>query len=68
MENLSNNHKDRPNQHGAFCFEFDEKLIETETTTLSKFPNGGKAIIEKKTSNRRKKYVIREEKVRENFR
>ena len=29
----------------ASCSEFDEKSMETETTT-SEFPNGGKAIVE----------------------
>ena len=27
-------------------FEFDEKLMETETTTRSEFPNGGKGLVE----------------------
>ena len=31
---------------GASCCEFDGKSMETETTTWSEFPNGGKAIIE----------------------
>ena len=30
----------------AFCCEFDGKSMETETTTWSEFPNGGKAIVE----------------------
>ena len=28
------------------CCEFDEKLLESETTTWSEFPNGEKAIVE----------------------
>ena len=28
------------------CFEFDRKLMESETTTWSEFPIGGKAIVE----------------------
>ena len=28
----------------ASCFQFIEKSMETETTTWSEFPNGGKAI------------------------
>ena len=55
MEHLSNDHKDHPNQHKnshklfnerGFCFEFDGKWIEIETTTGSEFSNGGKATIE----------------------
>ena len=30
--------------NGTFCFEFDGKSMETETTTWSEFPNRGKAI------------------------
>ena len=30
----------------ASCCEFDGKSMETETTTWSEFPNGGKAIAE----------------------
>ena len=30
----------------ASCCEFDGKSMETETTTWSEFPNGGKAIVE----------------------
>ena len=30
----------------APCFELDGKLMETETTTWSKFPNGEKATVE----------------------
>ena len=30
----------------AFRYEFDGKSMETETTTWSEFPNGGKAIVE----------------------
>ena len=29
-----------------FCCECDRKSMETETATLSEFPNGGKAIVE----------------------
>ena len=47
IENLSNDHKHHPNQHGALWFQYAEKLMETETTTWSEFPNGGKAIVEK---------------------
>ena len=32
--------------NGASCCEFDGKSMETETTTWSEFPNGGKAIVE----------------------
>ena len=32
--------------NGASRCEFDGKSIETETTTWSEFPNGGKAIVE----------------------
>ena len=49
MEHLSNNHKDRPNQHEnihKLCNEFDGKSMETEATTWSEFPNGEKAILE----------------------
>ena len=30
----------------GLCCEYDGKSIETETTTWSEFPNGGKAIVE----------------------
>ena len=30
----------------ASCFEFDEKTMETETTTWSEFPNAGEATVE----------------------
>ena len=30
---------------GQFCFEFDKKPMETETTTWSEFTNGGKTIV-----------------------
>ena len=30
----------------ASCSEYDEKLMETETTTWSEFLKGGKAIVE----------------------
>ena len=33
--------------NGASHFEFDGTLMETETTTWSEFPNGGKDIVEK---------------------
>ena len=55
MEHLSNDHEDHPNQHEnshkprdetVSCFEFIGKSMETETTTSSEFPNGGKAIAE----------------------
>ena len=36
----------RPSQSGASRCEFDGKSMETETTTWSEFPNGGKAIQE----------------------
>ena len=50
----SNDHKDCPNQHKnslgqwnkASCYEYDGKSLETETTTWSEFPNGGKDIVE----------------------
>ena len=32
--------------NGASRCEFDGKSVETETTTWSEFPNGGKAIVE----------------------
>ena len=34
--------------------EFDEKSMETETTTFSEFPNGGKAIVEEILASRKK--------------
>ena len=55
MEHLLNDHKDHPNQEENFhklCNEmachcaYDGKSMETETTTWSEFPNGGKAIVE----------------------
>ena len=56
MEHLSNDHEDRPNQHESshqamqwskvFCCEYDGKSKETETTTCSVFPYGGKATVE----------------------
>ena len=55
MKHLSNDHEDQPNQHEnsqampwkwAFHCEFYGKSMETETTTWSEFPNGGKAIVE----------------------
>ena len=55
MEHLSTDHKDHPNQHKnshklygktASPFEFIGKSMETETTTRSEFPNGGKATVE----------------------
>ena len=56
MEHLSNDHEDRPNHHknshklvirgnGASGCEYG-KSMETETTTSSEFPNGGKPIAE----------------------
>ena len=57
MKHLSNDHEDHPNQQKdshKLCDEmgypvdnFDVKSMETETTTWSEFPNGGKAIVEK---------------------
>ena len=35
-----------PRWNGASRCEFDGKSVETETTTWSEFPNGGKAIVE----------------------
>ena len=32
--------------NGTSCYEFDRKSMETETTTWSELPNGGKAIVE----------------------
>ena len=32
--------------NGVFPFEFDEKLMETETKTWSEYPNEAKAIVE----------------------
>ena len=32
--------------YGASCFEFIGKSMETEKTTWSQFPDGGKAIVE----------------------
>ena len=56
MEHLSNDYKDHPNQHenshklcnetGHPDCEFDGKPMETEATTRSEFPSGGKAIAE----------------------
>ena len=56
MEHLSNNHRDHPNQPEyshkvmqwsmVFCWEYDGKSKENETTTWSEFHNGGKAIVE----------------------
>ena len=52
MEYLPNDHEDCPNQHKnshKLCdsrFKFDGKSMKIETTTLSDFPNGGKAIVE----------------------
>ena len=48
MEHLLNDHEDHPNQHEnslKLC-ELVGKSMETETTTWSEFPNGGKAIVE----------------------
>ena len=55
MEHNSNDQEDRPNQHekslarrwNETCrFEFNGKLLETETTAWLDFPNGWKAIAE----------------------
>ena len=53
MEHLSNDHKDHSNQHEnshKLCDEtglpVDGKSMETEITTWSEFPNGGRAIVE----------------------
>ena len=55
MEHLLNDLKDWPNKLNyshklcdemAPCCEFDEKAMETETTTWSEFPDGGKGIVE----------------------
>ena len=52
MENLSNDHKDRSNQHENSHKLCDEtrfpngKSTETEKTRWSEFPNGGEAIVE----------------------
>ena len=50
--------------NGAFPCEFDRKPIETETTTWSEFPNGGKAIVEQKLAseerNKSKRAELRE--------
>ena len=32
--------------NGLSCCEYDRKSMETETTTWSQFPNGGKTIVE----------------------
>ena len=54
LQYLSNDHKDRPNQHknshkqwGASRCEHDGKSMETDTTTWSEFPKQGKAIVER---------------------
>ena len=56
MEHLSNDHEDHPNQHknsNKLCNETGhpnlclKKSIETEITTSSELPNGGKATVEK---------------------
>ena len=55
MKHLSNDHKDYSNQrensqamqwNGALRYEFDETSMEIAKTTWSKFPYGGKAIVE----------------------
>ena len=38
--------------YGASCFEFIGKSMETEKTTWSQFPDGGKAIVEINKSKR----------------
>ena len=45
MEHLSNNHKDRPNQNENIHKLCNETSMETDKTTWSEFPNGGKAIL-----------------------
>ena len=35
----------------SFC-EYDEKSMETETTTWSEFPNGGKAIVKQQLASK----------------
>ena len=47
MEHLSNNHKDRPNQNENIHKLCNETSMETDKTTWSEFPNGGKAFAEK---------------------
>ena len=57
MEHLSDDHEGHSNQHKnsqkqyndpkvSHC-EYDGKWMETETTTWSELPNGGKAVVEK---------------------
>ena len=55
MEHLSSGHKDHlistrlvitMQWNMVSCCEFDAKSKETDTTTWSEFPNGGKAIVE----------------------
>ena len=43
--------------NGASCFEFDGKSMETEKTTWSEFPNGGKAIVEQILASQKKKEI-----------
>ena len=42
----------------ASRFEFDEKSMETETTTWSNFPNGGKAIVEQLLASEDRNFVL----------
>ena len=56
MEHLSNDHKDRPNQHnnshklcdeeGYLVLSLTKSQWKLKKKTLSEFPNGGKAIVE----------------------
>ena len=41
--------------NGESHFEFDGKLMETETTKWSKFPNGGKAIVKQTLGSEERK-------------
>ena len=53
MECLSKDHEDHPNHHvnshdeiGPHVVNVNGKSMETEKTTWSEFPNGGKTIVE----------------------
>ena len=46
MEHLPDDHEDHPNQHNSHKLFIIGKSMKTETTRLSEFPNGGKAIEE----------------------
>ena len=69
MEHLSNDYEDHPNQHenshklcdqmGASRCGFDGKSMETETTALSEFLNGGKAIVEQILASEERNKSIR---------